>query len=105
MGDVWAAWDPTLARRVAIKIMKGTLVETTTFRQRFLAEARRHARLDHPNIPRVHDCFNESHSSCLVLQLIDGHSVDSMIEGRGALETRQAISIALDFLSALNYAH
>ena len=105
MGEVWSAWDSALGRRVAIKVMRGSLVETPAFRDRFVAEAQRQAKLDHPNIPRVHDYFIDGRATCLVLQLIDGESVDAIIERDGALPLETAVSIAKDFLSALNYAH
>jgi serine/threonine protein kinase len=105
MGEVWAAWDESLDRDVAIKMIRGSLVDNDQFRNRFLAEARRQARLSHPNIPRVYDHFTENGASCLVLQRIDGRSLQSIVDTGGALEIPRAISIAGDVLSALDYAH
>ena len=105
MGEVWFAWDETLDREVAIKVMRGSLIDSDEFRARFLSEARRQARLAHPNIPPVYDYFADAAQTCLVLQLINGKSLKALLESKAPLEVPVAIGIARDFLAALDYAH
>src|SRR2546425_10566069 len=55
MGEVWRGRDLMLGRTVAIKIVLPALLETPTFRERFVAEARGMAMLDHPGIVGGYD--------------------------------------------------
>jgi serine/threonine-protein kinase len=105
MGQVWRAWDSESRRRVAMKILAGTLVSSVEFQQRFVSESERHARLNHPNIVRFLDWFTEGAESFLVLELIDGISLKGRLERDRIIPIQEAVSIGADMLSALDYAH
>src|SRR5882672_9245385 len=55
MGVVYAAYDPNLDRKVAIKVLHGKVMASEEARLRMLREAQAMARIDHPNVLRVHE--------------------------------------------------
>jgi serine/threonine protein kinase len=105
MGVVWRAWDEKAARAVAIKVLAGNLVESPEFQERFLAEANRQAKLSHPNIVPVLDSFTQDGASCLVMEYIDGRSLQDLLDQAHVLRPESAISIMRDVLAALDCGH
>ena len=82
MGVVWAAWDPMLERRVAIKLMRPEVGEHGP--ARLLREARALAQLQHPNVVAVHDVGEHEGEVFLATELVDGEPLDRWQVGRGA---------------------
>jgi eukaryotic-like serine/threonine-protein kinase len=107
MGVVWQAWDFVRNETVAIKAVANDLIADPEFKVRIQDEARRHQRLQHPHIVPVLDVFEAEGETCIVMQLIDGTSLDNMLESNALhhAETREAIAIIRDILEALDYAH
>jgi eukaryotic-like serine/threonine-protein kinase len=75
MGEVYSAVDETLGRRVALKAIRPEQRLNADSRTRFLREARLLSQLDHPNICRVYDYFEDGDGDWLVLELIDGQNL------------------------------
>jgi len=105
MGSVWRALDTRQNQRVAIKAVANDLIADPEFRTRIRDEARRHQRLQHPNIVPVPDVFAEGGIICIVMKLIEGSSLATMLEQRHRLEVEEAIGIVRSVLTALDYAH
>jgi serine/threonine protein kinase len=105
MGSVWRALDTRQNQRVAIKAVANDLIADPEFRTRIRDEARRHQRLQHPNIVPVPDVFAEGGIICIVMKLIEGSSVATILEQRRRLEVEEAIGIVKSVLTALDYAH
>ena len=74
MGQIWRATDETLGRQVAVKVVRPETAGDPDFLDRFRAEARNSAALQHPNIVTVHDFGEGEDSAYLVMELIDGFS-------------------------------
>ncbi len=74
MGSVYAAFDPKLDRRVALKFLRTDLLGTgqQAHRQRLVREARALARLSHPNVVSIYDVAETDGSVFLAMELIDG---------------------------------
>jgi hypothetical protein len=72
MGLVYAAEDPELRRRVAIKLLRPGLDESAAHRVRFLREARAMAQLTHPNVVTVYDVGTAGEQSFVVMELVRG---------------------------------
>ena len=70
MGEVYSAYDPTLDREVAIKIIKGALAESSAGRTRFLREARLAARLHHTHAVTVYSAGEIDNSIYIVMELV-----------------------------------
>ena len=81
MGDVYAGIDETLRRRVALKAIRAEHRLSPDAKARFLREARILSQLDHPNICRVYDYIEGDDSDWLVLELIEGKSLQTAIAG------------------------
>jgi len=105
MGSVWRALDTRQNQRVAIKAVANDLIADQEFRIRIRDEARRHQRLQHPNIVPVPDVFAEGSIICIVMKLIEGSSLATILEQRRRLEVEEAIGIVKSVLMALDYAH
>lgn len=79
MGLVLEAVDPVLGRRVAIKVVRPDRPQSQPLaRSRLLAEARALARVSHPNVLAIHDVVETERDICLVTELIDGESAQSL---------------------------
>ncbi len=105
MGVVWRAWDVKQSKFVAIKTLSHDLIADTNFGNRIRDEARRHKRLDHPNIVPVLNVFETGGQTCIVMELIEGNSLSDLLETHGRLEPSEAIRISRYILEALDYAH
>jgi eukaryotic-like serine/threonine-protein kinase len=105
MGAVYSALDPRLGRRVAIKVLLGRAGGTDDQRRRFQREAHALARLRHPNIVAIHDVGEERGTPFLVMDLIEGRSLQARLEAEGPLSSHEAARIALALASALEHAH
>jgi serine/threonine protein kinase len=104
MGEVRAAVDDTLGRRVAVKLLRADLAQEPIARARFEAEARAAARLSHPNIVTVYDSGEDDGQPFLVMELLPGKTFgDEIASGRVAVE--RAVSVTSAVLSALSAAH
>ena len=104
MGVVYQAVDTQENRLVAIKMLPSTLAMDRRFVKRFLDEVRALSRLRHPNIVQLLDTFKENGNYYIVLEYIDGPTVEQLVERR-PLPVRQAVDIALAVCQALSHAH
>jgi serine/threonine protein kinase len=102
-GVVYEARHLALGRGVAIKQLWPDLMKDADARQRFTAEARLMALLDHPHIVRVYDYVDEE-VCALVLEHMPGGTLHDRLT-RGRVSPSMACAIALDALSALDHAH
>ena len=93
MGEVFRAVDTRLGRRVAIKILPRDQIADAERKKRFLQEARAASALNHPNIVTLHDIASDSGVDYLVMELVEGESLDKLMHQR------------LLVSEALNYAH
>ncbi|GGZ18243.1 serine/threonine-protein kinase [Streptomyces poonensis] len=108
MGRVWRAADEILDRQVAVKEMRidGLDPEDSRVRrQRTLREARATARIDHPNVVRVYDVVDEGERLWIVMELVDGRSLEDILREDGPLDVREAARIGLQLAAALEQVH
>ena len=103
MGEVYAGFDETLQRRVAIKAIRAEHRLDAVAKARFLREARILSQLDHPHVCRVYDFIEEEDTEWLVLELIEGKSLQVAL--RGGLSQASALPIAEQIADALVAAH
>ena len=74
-------------------------------KQKFIKEARTIFSLNHPNIVRIHDVFEENGTAYYVMEYIDGESLGDMVKRRGAIPEAEALGYVKDAASALEYIH
>jgi len=104
MGVVWKAFDTTLDRDVAIKILPDDVVNNTTRLARFEREAKAVAALAHPNIMSVFEFRHEGDTVFMVTELLEGRSLrDACLEG--PLPARKAADVARQVARGLAAAH
>jgi WD40 repeat protein/serine/threonine protein kinase len=104
MGDVYAARDTTLRRRVAIKLINAGLSDSPEARARVLVEARAMARLSHPNIASIYSAGEYEGQPYLALEHLSGTTLRHRLD-QGPLPASEAIEIARGIASALAEAH
>jgi serine/threonine-protein kinase len=106
MATIWRALDEQLDREVAIKLLREQFGVDAGFAARFKQEARSAGSLAHPNIVPVYDYgTDEDGTQFIVMQLVEGDDLATILRERGALETDEAVRIALGVASALEAAH
>ena len=110
MGQVWEATDSRLGRRVAVKVLKQEFSSDPEFLERFRAEARTVAMLNHPGIAAVHDygetdMDGEGRTAYLVMELINGEPLNSVLKRTGRLSLRHALDMLEQTGRALQVAH
>ncbi len=75
------------------------------YRAKFLKEAKVIARLDHPNIVRIHDIFEENGTAYYVMEYIEGESLSQIVKRRGVLPEQEAVACIRSVAEALKYVH
>ncbi|WDF33388.1 protein kinase [Arthrobacter agilis] len=105
MGEVWKARDRILGRVVAIKILKEEYSGDPAFLNRFRAEARHTALLNHEGIANVFDYGEEGGSAYLVMELVPGQPLSAVIEKEQVLSPDRTLSIVGQTATALAVAH
>jgi serine/threonine-protein kinase len=105
MGLVYVAEDLALGRLVALKVLAPYLVQDPEILERFRFEARNQAQLVHANITMVYSFLVEDEQAFLVLEFIDGETLESRINREGRIVATEALPIFRKILGALGYAH
>ena len=106
MGRVYRAVQTTLGREVCVKTLLPHLATDQSLIQRFQREASTASALNHPNIVSVMDFGrSEQGSLYIVMELIDGHSLRTILSERSFLTLERALRITDQILSALEEAH
>ncbi len=105
MGEVWEATDHVIGRTVAIKILKDEYMGDPGFLERFRAEARHAALVNHEGIASVFDYGEEAGSAFLVMELVPGEALSTILEREGSLSTDKTLDIVAQTSAALQAAH
>jgi eukaryotic-like serine/threonine-protein kinase len=108
MASVYQARDPTLERKVAIKVLHPHLAVDPSFAARFRREARAVAALRHPNIVRVFDFDSQDGSYYMVMEFINGPTLTVLLKRQvkqgETLSAREILRIFPALCSAIDYA-
>jgi eukaryotic-like serine/threonine-protein kinase len=104
MAEVHAAHDRLLDREVAVKVLRERFREDAAFTARFQEEARRVARLSHPNLVVVFDTGVDADQPFIVMERIRGRTLQQTLDAGGLTEDR-SLQVAADVCGALAYAH
>lgn len=103
MGSVFLAEHPDLKRKVVIK--KLSLRGDSSATERFKREAKILLDLQNPNIVHLHDYFREGASQYLVLEYVDGMSLDTLINKKKSFSGVMALLVTYEVCLGLKYAH
>ncbi|MFF5701077.1 protein kinase [Streptomyces sp. NPDC012794] len=109
MGVVARAVDELLAREVAVKVLRAYTdssdAELADLRTRMEREAQAAARIRHEGVVTVHDVTHEQGLPVIVMELVDGPSLDEVVTRHGALDPHEAAAIGAKLMDALDAAH
>ena len=103
MGAVYLAVHDTLRRKAAIKVLPPGGDKLTV--ERFLREARAAAALDHPNIVRTHDVGRDGEVHFLVMEYVEGQTLDRLVTTGGPLSTQRAVEFIAQAATGLQHAY
>ncbi|MBC7251459.1 MAG: protein kinase, partial [Anaerolineae bacterium] len=103
MATVYKAYQPSLDRYVAIKVLPPYFAHEEGFAERFIREARAIAKLTHPHILPIHDFGQEGDLSYIVTQYVEAGTLKDML-GQ-PMDPRRASEIISQIAEALDYAH
>ncbi len=104
MGSVYRAYDESLARIVAIKVMLRSLGDAPEFLESFRREAQAAAKLNHPNIAQIYSFGQEKGQPYIVMELVGGQHFDEMIAGPKPLDQALVMKIGMDIADGLQLA-
>ena len=105
MGSVFVALDSKMSRPVALKIISKQLGRDPAALERFFAEARAIAALDHPNIVRAYDVDNASDRYFIVMEFAEGRNLQQVVQGEGPLDCALAADYIRQAAAGLAHAH
>lgn len=109
MGVVFRAQDEVLGREVAVKVLRAyndaSGPELADLRARMQREARAAARIRHSGVITVHDVTEQQGLPVIVMELVEGPSLDDVLAERGAMDPREAAAIGAKVMDALDAAH
>jgi len=104
MGEVFAAYDESLDREVALKVLRPQFSEDFERRERFEREAKAIAALDHPNIVTIYSVEEDDGTHFLTMQLVEGTTLDALVP-EGGLAIDGFLNLALRLVEAVAAAH
>jgi serine/threonine protein kinase len=105
MGTVYKALDPQTSDRVAINMLNGAGALDPRGRMGLVREASTSARLRHPNIIRVRDIGQHKGWLYIVMEYLEGSSLDHILRARPAISVESKVSLMIQLCSGLAYAH
>ncbi|HUQ91084.1 MAG TPA: protein kinase [Bryobacteraceae bacterium] len=104
MGEVYKARDTRLDRIVAIKVLPPDIVANAGRKLRFIQEAKSASALNHPNIVVIHDINQENGVDYMVMEYIDGKTLEAVIPRQG-MRLAEALKVAIPIADGLAKAH
>ena len=104
MGIVYHARDESLDRDVAIKVLPEIVAFNPDRLARFQREAKLLASLNHPNIASIYGLLEEDKQAYVVMEFVEGESLSDRTS-RGAIPWRDAVPVAIEIATAIEYAH
>src|SRR5579871_6040649 len=103
MATVFKAYQPTLDRYVAIKVLPAYHARDPVFVKRFVQEARSVAKLAHPNIVQIHDFGEHENITYIVMEYVDGGTLKDRL--KKALPVPEAVDYMIQAAEGLDCAH
>jgi|GEM_PF-6943718 len=105
MGKVYPGLDPTLGRKVAIKVLHDNYASDPSTVNRFLTEARAMALMNHPNIVSVYDAGDADGTTFFAMEFVEGENLGEILPRRKKLPLSEVCGIVMQIARALDYAH
>ncbi|MBI2983914.1 MAG: serine/threonine protein kinase [Chloroflexi bacterium] len=103
--QVYLAYDESLRRDVAVKVLDAQAASDPGLRKLFVREAQALAKLSHPNVVGVHDVGEVDGLPYIVMEHLPGLSLKQRIERDGPLSVAEAVRLATEIANGLSFAH
>ena len=104
MATVFRAYQPSMDRHVAIKVIHSNILHDQALRERFQREARLIARLEHPHLLPVYDFDGEHNPPYIVMRYLEGGTL-KQVQQQGQVPRNEFLYILRQLAGALDYAH
>ena len=104
MGTVYEAFDLTLRRRAALKVLGPHVLANAEAERRFLSEARTASRLNHPNVVTIYEVGEEGDRRFIAMELVEGETLRSILE-RGQPERTRVLDWIAQIADGIAVAH
>jgi len=104
MGEVWRAWDPSLEREVALKVLPSEMTADDTARARLLREARMASKLNHPNVCTIYEVGEAEGQAYIAMELVAGEPLSDRL-ATGRLAQDEVLRLGRQMADALEHAH
>src|SRR2546425_1978414 len=104
MATVFKAYQPTLDRYVAVKVLPAYHARDPIFVKRFTQEARSVAKLAHPNIVQIHDFGEQDNITYIVMEYVEAGTLKDRLKQR-ASSVSEAVDFMIQAAEGLNCAH
>ncbi|QIB66057.1 serine/threonine-protein kinase [Kineobactrum salinum] len=105
MAHVYKAFDPSINRTVALKILKAEHCADEEHNNRFLREGKAAGALTHPNIVTIYDVGSLEGAPYIMMELLEGESLGDILQQGRRLPITTIIRIAIQLAKAMDYAH
>ena len=109
MGIVYLGLDPVIKRQVAIKTIRKELIEddasAESMSARFRREAQAAGALSHPGIVAVYEYGEDAHHAFIAMEYVEGNTLREYLSHAAAFDERDTVSIMVQLLDALEFAH
>jgi len=105
MGVVYKAVDMHLDRVVAVKALNPEVSGNPALLERFRAEARAQAQLNHPNLATLYAFLVQDDVAYMVMEFVDGETFHAMVASRGAIPAEEAVPLFRQALAGIGHAH
>lgn len=105
MGAVYRAFDETLNRTVALKVMQRRIGQDRAFVSQFLQEARALAAINSPNIVQIYNYGEEDGQPYIVMELVDGDRLDHIHAKKHDLDERYVLDVAIQVCRGMQAAN
>ncbi|MBV8902855.1 MAG: serine/threonine protein kinase, partial [Acidobacteriia bacterium] len=105
MGVVYKAMDLNLDRVVAIKVISADLSRDPGLLERFRAEAKAQAHLNHTNIASLYTLLTVDNNTCIVMEYLEGETLDQILRRRGLIPAQEAVPYFRQALLGIGFAH
>jgi serine/threonine-protein kinase len=105
MGEVWRATDLMTDQTVAAKVLHPHLADDPTFVEKFVRERSILLGLKHPKIVQVQDMVVEGKRLAILMELVEGGSLNQYLRLHGTLPANQAVATTIQVLEAVQHAH
>jgi serine/threonine-protein kinase len=104
MGEVWLAYQETMDRKVALKILAPKYASDSKFIDRFMSEVKNSAKLSHPNIVTAFYAGTDKGHYYLAISYVSGKTVEDVQAEKGIYNEKDALKVILSITKALTYA-